>query len=124
MKIANLKIEPGDILASREYLVPGSEPPRRIVIRISRPRQHEDDNRYECIAEIEDDNVTRARAMNGADAFEALLLGLLSLGIDLGSMSNDTPKGLAWLGGSQRYLGIPAEPDFSMLTALGPSDQT
>lgn len=98
-----------EIIASREYLL-GED---RIDIRIGKPRLRPD-GRFECVAELDEGDVVSSKPMNGVDAFEALQLALMLIGIELSFIKSDSGKSLTWAGGSRRDLGVPTGPDFSL----------
>ncbi|MFN3321883.1 MAG: DUF6968 family protein [Bryobacteraceae bacterium] len=93
------------VLAERESVAAGFDPPERIVVRIGFPRRSSG-GRYVCIAEFEDGEEISVKPMNGVDALEAVQLALMMTGTLLQHRSGYSPGGLSWLGGERLDLGM------------------
>ena len=115
----NCRLKDGEIMASREYAVDGSQPPRRVMVRIGFPKQRFD-GRYECVAEIDDGESVNVKPMNGVDAFEALFVAIMLIGTELAFTSEMLGRPLTWMEKGRRDLAFPVHPDFS-LSGIYPS---
>jgi hypothetical protein len=60
--------------------------------------------------------------MNGVDAVEALQLALIVLGIDLKHIDQQLEGALCWQQ-SDRGIGLPSYPDFSLAEVPGPPNK-
>jgi hypothetical protein len=101
-----------EVMATREYFGKGASSNRKIIVRIGFPRQRSDDERFECVAEIDDGEEVSSKAMNGADAFEALQLALALIGVELKYLTDYHGGDFVWLQGQRNDLGFPSYPDW------------
>jgi hypothetical protein len=100
-------------MAEREYVFEGSDPPAKMTVRVAFPQRRSDD-RYECLTEIDSGENTEAKPINGVDAFEAIQLALIYIGVNLWSFRGRGEDVLTWLEGKRRDLAFPTLPDLSM----------
>jgi hypothetical protein len=89
-------------MAEREYTFDGSKPPKKVTVRIGFRKKRLIDDRYECCAEVDLGDETIVRPMNGVDAFEALQLAIINIGILLWLYSGRGEDRLSWLDGKRR----------------------
>lgn len=107
-------------MAERRYSVEGLVSRTDLTIRIGFPTRKADGG-FECQAEIGDGRTRVVRPMIGCDAFEALLLALKNIGIELTLFSDVTSDRFTWLGGQQTGLRFPTMPDYSLDALHGQS---
>jgi len=117
--LSDQRLPASDIVAQREYFVKDATPPMVITARIGMPRKRAD-GRYECGAELQEPAMTTLRYMNGVDAFEAIQLALVVLGVDLKHINEQLDGALCWQQSNQG-VGLPSYPDFSLSEMLGAS---
>jgi hypothetical protein len=115
-------LEASEILAEREYIVEGSAPLQKVVVRIGTPKRRPSDGRYECIMEVDEGTAVSVKPMNGVDAFESLFLAIMVIGIELSSIHRSKHHRLIWMNGWSQNLRFPAPPDFSLSAVLTPED--
>jgi hypothetical protein len=124
MPKSNRRIDSSQVMAEREYVcarvrLDGSDPTARITVRIAFPQQRSD-GRYECLTEIDSGENTEAKPINGVDAFEAIQLALIYIGVNLWSFSGRGEDELTWLEGKRGDLAFPTPPDLSMDPIMNP----
>lgn len=112
-------LQPTEVMASREYTVESSQPPRKVVIRIGFPKQMRPDGWCECVAEIDDGVSINVKTMNGVDAFEALFVAIMLIGTELTFIQENLQRNLTWMNGERHHLAFPTNPEFR-LSAIHP----
>jgi hypothetical protein len=108
-------------MASREYTVEGSQPLRKVTVRIGFPKQRPNDGRYECLAEIDDGESVDVKPMNGIDAFEALFVAIMLMGTELVFTQEYLKRTLIWMGKDRRDLAFPIYPEYSLSAVYPPT---
>ncbi len=106
-------INPESILAEWTYEIKGSKTKRTITIRIGFPTALEN-GYFECKSEIADGRVRIMRPRCGVDAFEAVLLALYNIGIELTILTGVKTDHFTWLDGKQAGLRFPTMPNFTL----------
>jgi hypothetical protein len=101
-------------MAERRYKVESLAGLQRVVtVRIGFPVRS-DAGLFECQAEIGDDSTRIVRPMKGIDAFEAIFVALMMIGVELTLFSSIESDRFSWLDGHQLGLQFPSMPDYSL----------
>lgn len=112
--MTNARLRSRDVIAERTYSTPEGD--FTVRVRIGRPRRIVGTAMYSCIAELREPGRVWSRALVGADAFEALQVALVTLGVDLQHISELLGRRLVWPGSVGEALGLPTYPDFSIMS--------
>src|SRR5437870_1198054 len=112
------------VMATRVYRLEGSTPPRYITVRLGFPRKIRGQKLYEVPVELVGLGRRSLRFPNGADAFVALQLALISLGTDLKYMSGQVNCSLTWNDGNRTDIGFPVYHDYSLVPIMSPEQSS
>jgi hypothetical protein len=100
------RLTEGEVLAEREYHLENHNGSRKVLIQIGFPTRRTEDNRYECVAVFQEDDICFRRPMNGVDALEALQLALEIISVDLKFIVEETESRLSWAEGTRHCFGF------------------
>jgi len=95
----------GEVIARREYCVPGDDD-SRLKVEVGKPRKFSDRRDYYCAFKISTGASQEIRYAAGVDSVQALELGLHMIGIELKYIFNKDRK-LRWLDTSDKDLHWP-----------------
>ncbi len=99
-------LAPDEVLAERVYSLDRGSVPKVIRIQIGFPRFRSADNRYECLAVLQEDEIVFRRPMDGIDAIEAIQLALEILRVDLLHILSRSKGDLSWAEGVRHDPGF------------------
>jgi hypothetical protein len=98
----------GEIIGTRTLrLVKQSAEPSEVLVLVGKPQRLPDHTDYYCPYQIEGVGTTKVRHMCGVDAFQALLLTLSALGVELEILNKELGNALSWECGSGGTFGFP-----------------
>jgi hypothetical protein len=101
----------GEVIATRTLLVHHDQgAPSEVVILLGKPQQLPDHTDYYCPYQIKGIGAERVKYACGIDTFQALLLALSTLGVELEVLNKDLGGKLRWECGERGGLGFPAMP--------------
>lgn len=108
------RIPKRQVIATRNYVIEGTEPLQRITVSIARPRQIRAGEDFICPTEMVGWGATRVRQIRGKDAFEALQLAFIIIGVELKYLDEQSNGGLRSTDGTRADIGFPVYPDYSL----------
>jgi hypothetical protein len=114
----NEQLSDVDAIATRRYVIRGSDPSAMVTVRLGVPMRRAD-GLYECAVELTDPSGTMLRFPCGVDAMEALQLALILIGTDLKHINEQVDGALFWVEGNREDLGVPTYPDYSLAPIMG-----
>jgi hypothetical protein len=94
-----------DVIATREYVVEGADPPETVRVRLAMPRPTSD-GRFECGAEVANRGEVWVWPMNGVDALQAMILAISMIETDLQLIARHRSGRLLWSGSNDDGLGL------------------
>ena len=104
MKLENV----GEIIAERKFeLLRDAREHETIVVQLGKPARVPNHTDFYCPYEIERRNSKKVMAICGLDAFQALQLAIVAIGVELDVIRLDSGGQLIWGGGNESDLGFP-----------------
>jgi len=104
MKLADV----GEVIAVREFkLVRNQLPPAQVKVLMGKPQHFPDHSDFYCPYQITGLGDKKVRAAGGVDAFQAIMLALSAIGVELETTSRDSGGELVWDAGERNDFGFP-----------------
>ncbi len=107
MKLDNI----GELIATRTLmLLQDGGSSLEVLVLLGKPQQLPDHSDYYCPYQIKGVGSEKVRYVCGVDPFQALLLALSSIGVELEVFNKELGGKLRWECGEKKGVGIPAIP--------------
>jgi len=110
-------------MATRAYLIEGTDPVQRITVRLGWPRKVRKQKCFVCPVEMVGWGETTLRPVSGCDVFEALQLALILIGTDLKYLDDHSGGALRWVDKQRDHIGFPVYPEYSLRPIMDSSQR-